>query len=159
MARSMCATLLLVPPMRTGDGVRVMAGDTSLHIPEAPPLRYRQQAQHARHGQPEKGEGAIDTPAGTSRRGFAIPATPDLELAGTVAASAEELGYSSAWTNDAPPGDGLAMAGAMLGATTAIRVGVGAVPCDRRPPAGVAEQLLAASLPLERLVLVVGSGG
>ena len=30
---------------------------------------------------------------------------------------------------------------------------------DRRPPAGVAKQLLAASLPLERLVLVVGSGG
>jgi alkanesulfonate monooxygenase SsuD/methylene tetrahydromethanopterin reductase-like flavin-dependent oxidoreductase (luciferase family) len=51
------------------------------------------------------------------------------------------------------------MAGAMLAATTAIRVGVGAVPSDRRPPAGVAEQLLAASLPLERLVLVVGSGG
>ena len=33
------------------------------------------------------------------------------------------------------------------------------MPSDRRPPAGVAEQLLAASLPLERLVLVVGSGG
>ena len=47
----------------------------------------------------------------------------------------------------------------MLATTTGIRVGVGAVPCDRRPPAGVAEQLLAASLPLERLVLVVGSGG
>ena len=69
------------------------------------------------------------------------------------------MGYSSVWTNDAPPGDGLAVAGAMLAATTAIRVGVGAVPSDRRPPAGVAEQLLAASLPLERLVLVVGSGG
>jgi alkanesulfonate monooxygenase SsuD/methylene tetrahydromethanopterin reductase-like flavin-dependent oxidoreductase (luciferase family) len=51
------------------------------------------------------------------------------------------------------------MVGAMLAATTAIRVGVGAVPCDRRPPAGVAKQLLEASLPLERLVLVVGSGG
>jgi len=124
-----------------------------------PPLPYRQQAQHARHGQSEKGEGAIDTPGGTSRRGFAVPATPDLELAGTVAASSEEQGYSSAWTNDAPPGDGLAMAGAMLAATTAIRVGVGAVPCDRRLPAGVAERLLTASLPLERLVLVVGSGG
>jgi alkanesulfonate monooxygenase SsuD/methylene tetrahydromethanopterin reductase-like flavin-dependent oxidoreductase (luciferase family) len=87
-----------------------------------------------------------------------MPATPDLELAATVAASAEELGYSSAWTNDAPPGDGLEMAGAMLAATKAIRVGIGAAPCDRRPPAAVANQLLAASLPLERLVLVVGSG-
>ena len=51
-------------------------------------------------GSLEKGEGAIDTPGGTSRRGFAVPATPDLELAGTVAGSAEELGYSSAWTNE-----------------------------------------------------------
>ena len=68
-------------------------------------------------GSLDKGEGSIDTPGGTSRRGFAVPATPDLELAGTVAASAEEQGYSSAWTNDAPPGDGLAMAGAMLAAT------------------------------------------
>lgn len=110
-------------------------------------------------GSLQKGEGTIDTPGGRSRRGFGISATPDLELAGTVAGSGEELGYSSVWTNDAPPGDGLVVAGAMLAATTAIRVGVGAVPCDRRPPAGVAEQLLAASLPLERLVLVVGSGG
>jgi alkanesulfonate monooxygenase SsuD/methylene tetrahydromethanopterin reductase-like flavin-dependent oxidoreductase (luciferase family) len=87
-----------------------------------------------------------------------MPATPDLELAATVGASAEELGYSSVWTNDAPPGDGLDVAGAMLAATKAIRVGIGAVPCDRRPPADVAVHLLAASLPLERLVLVVGSG-
>jgi alkanesulfonate monooxygenase SsuD/methylene tetrahydromethanopterin reductase-like flavin-dependent oxidoreductase (luciferase family) len=87
-----------------------------------------------------------------------MPATPDLELAATVGASAEELGCSSVWTNDAPPGDGLEVAGAMLAATKAIRVGIGAVACDRRPPADVANQLLAASLPLERLVLVVGSG-
>jgi alkanesulfonate monooxygenase SsuD/methylene tetrahydromethanopterin reductase-like flavin-dependent oxidoreductase (luciferase family) len=106
----------------------------------------------------DKGD-AIDAPRGAGRRGFAIPATPDLELAATVAASGEELGYASVWTNDAPPGDGLEVAGAMLAATEAIRVGIGAVPCDRRSPAGVAEQLLAASLPLERLVLVVGSGG
>jgi alkanesulfonate monooxygenase SsuD/methylene tetrahydromethanopterin reductase-like flavin-dependent oxidoreductase (luciferase family) len=88
-----------------------------------------------------------------------MPATPDLELAGTVAGSAEELGYASVWTNDAPPGDGLAVAGAMLEATSTIRVGIGAVPCDRRPATDVAKALIAASLPLERLVLVVGSGG
>jgi len=88
-----------------------------------------------------------------------MPATPDLELAGTVAGSAEELGYASVWTNDAPPGDGIEVAGAMLAATKVIRVGIGAVPCDRRPAAGVAKQVAAAGMPLERLVLVVGSGG
>src|SRR4030081_2400479 len=98
----------------------------------------------------DKGE-AVDAHRGPGRRGFAMPATPDLELAGTVAASAEELGYASVWTNDAPPGDGLEVAGAMLAATEAIRVGIGAVPCDRPPPAGAAKQLLAGSLPLERL--------
>lgn len=87
-----------------------------------------------------------------------MPASPELELAETVAGSAEELGYTSVWTNDAMPGDGLAVAGAMLKSTTTIRVGVGASPCDRRPASEIAKTLLAAALPLERLVVVVGSG-
>jgi alkanesulfonate monooxygenase SsuD/methylene tetrahydromethanopterin reductase-like flavin-dependent oxidoreductase (luciferase family) len=89
---------------------------------------------------------------------LAIPSTPDLELTRTVAASVEELGYDSVWTNDAPPGDGIASAIAMLGATEHIRVGIGAVPFDRRSVAEVAEQLKAADLPLERLVIVAASG-
>lgn len=47
----------------------------------------------------------------------------------------------------------------MLEATTTIPVGIGAVPVDRRPASDVAKTLLAASLPLERLTLVVGCGG
>jgi alkanesulfonate monooxygenase SsuD/methylene tetrahydromethanopterin reductase-like flavin-dependent oxidoreductase (luciferase family) len=101
----------------------------------------------------------IETARNAGRRGYAVPATPDLELAGTVAGSAEELGYASVWTNDAMPGDGLVVAEAMLAATKNIRVGIGAVPVDRRPAADVAKTLIAASLPLERLVLVVGCGG
>lgn len=50
------------------------------------------------------------------------------------------------------------MVAAMLAATERIRVGVGAVPLDRRPMAGVASQLAAAGLPLSRLVVVVGAG-
>ena len=46
----------------------------------------------------------------------------------------------------------------MLRATERIRVGIGAVPCDRRPARDVAREVAAADLPLDRLVLVVGSG-
>ena len=47
----------------------------------------------------------------------------------------------------------------MLRATERIRVGIGAVPCDRRPASDVARELAPAHLPLDRLVLVVGAGG
>lgn len=92
------------------------------------------------------------------RRGFAFPATPDLELAATVSGSAEELGYASVWSNDTPGADGLAVAVAMIRATENIRVGVGAVAIDRRPPASLIEQLTSAGLPLDRLSLVLGAG-
>jgi alkanesulfonate monooxygenase SsuD/methylene tetrahydromethanopterin reductase-like flavin-dependent oxidoreductase (luciferase family) len=94
----------------------------------------------------------------SGRLGYGIPATPDLELAGTVAANAEELGYASVWTNDAPPGDGIEVAAAMLAATTGVRVGIGAVPVDRRPAGAVAKEVLKSGLAVERLVLVVASG-
>ena len=62
------------------------------------------------------------------------------------------------WTNDAPPGDGVDVALAMLSATSRIRVGIGAIPCDRRPMAEVAKRLTEAGQPLDRLTVVVGSG-
>ncbi|HLI57690.1 MAG TPA: LLM class flavin-dependent oxidoreductase [Actinomycetota bacterium] len=83
---------------------------------------------------------------------------PDLELTRTIAGSAEELGYASVWTNDAPPGDGIASVLAMLGATEKVRVGVGAVPFDRRRVDDVVAQLTAGGVALDRLVLVVGAG-
>ncbi|MGH2717739.1 MAG: LLM class flavin-dependent oxidoreductase [Actinomycetota bacterium] len=91
-------------------------------------------------------------------RAFAVPSTPDLDLTRTIAGSAEELGYTSVWTNDAPPGDGIASVLAMLEATEKIRVGVGAVPFDRRQVDEVAAQLTCSGQALDRLVLVVGAG-
>lgn len=91
-------------------------------------------------------------------RGIAVPSTPDLELTRAIAGSAEELGYASVWTNDAPPGDGIASVLAMLEATETIRVGVGAVPFDRRRAEDVAARLTGSGQPLDRLVIVVGAG-
>lgn len=92
------------------------------------------------------------------KRGFGIAAAAGVDVAARVAARVEELGYSSVWTNDTPSADGLAVAEAMAGATASIRIGVGALPCDRRSPAEVAARVSSGALPPDRLVLVVGAG-
>ncbi|MEX2586534.1 MAG: LLM class flavin-dependent oxidoreductase [Actinomycetota bacterium] len=91
-------------------------------------------------------------------RGFGIPATADESRARTVAAEAERLGYSSIWTNDTPKADGILTAARMAEATHALRVGVGVVPIDRRPPVEIATEIERLGVPLDRLVLGVGSG-
>lgn len=91
-------------------------------------------------------------------RGFAIPATGDLERAQEIATRAEALGYSSLWSNDTPAADGIITAAAMADATDNLRVGVGVVAVHRRPPQEIAEVVRELEIPLERLVLGVGSG-
>lgn len=91
-------------------------------------------------------------------RGFAIPATADLEWAQQVATRVEELGYTTIWSNDTPGADGIATAAAMADATDALRVGVGVVAAHRRPPEEIAAVIRELEMPLERLVLGVGSG-
>jgi alkanesulfonate monooxygenase SsuD/methylene tetrahydromethanopterin reductase-like flavin-dependent oxidoreductase (luciferase family) len=93
-----------------------------------------------------------------ARRGFGIPAGQDLGLAAVVAARAEELGYTSVWTNDTPGADGLEVAAAMARATTRIGIGIGAVSVARRPPDEIAARVTGLGLSADRLVLVVGSG-
>jgi alkanesulfonate monooxygenase SsuD/methylene tetrahydromethanopterin reductase-like flavin-dependent oxidoreductase (luciferase family) len=92
------------------------------------------------------------------RRGFAIPATEDLERAQEIAARVEELGYSSIWSNDTPGADGIVTAAAMADATGRLRVGVGVVAVHRRSPQEIADVVRELEIPLERLVLGVGSG-
>ncbi|HEU5003262.1 MAG TPA: rhodanese-like domain-containing protein [Actinomycetota bacterium] len=95
-------------------------------------------------------------PAGP--RGFAIPAIGDLALAGTIADTAERLGYTTVWTDDRPESDGLEAAAAMLAATTAIRIGIGPLACDRRTAEEAAGWLAGRGLDLSRLVVAVGPG-
>ena len=91
-------------------------------------------------------------------RGFAIPATGDLERAQQIAARVEQLGFSSIWSNDTPGADGIVTAAAMADATERIRVGVGVVAVDRRPPEEIESQVRELEIPLDRLVLGVGAG-
>jgi alkanesulfonate monooxygenase SsuD/methylene tetrahydromethanopterin reductase-like flavin-dependent oxidoreductase (luciferase family) len=75
-----------------------------------------------------------------------------------VAHEAEALGYSSFWVNDVPHADSLAALVAAASTTSDIRLGVGVVPLDERPPAMLARKVGASGLPLGRLLLGVGSG-
>ncbi len=73
---------------------------------------------------------APDTQAPCLQRGgaciaLATASMRDMELAATVAGTAEELGYSTIWVADEPTGNGIEVAAAMQRATTSIRVGLG----------------------------------
>lgn len=91
-------------------------------------------------------------------RAFAIPATGDLEKAQEIASQVEELGFTGIWSNDTPAADGIVTAAAMADATETLRVGIGVVAVDRRSPDEISEMLRQLEMPLDRLVLGVGSG-
>lgn len=95
---------------------------------------------------------------GSMGRGFGVAAAVMHDVIGQVAAEAERLGYSSFWANDTPGADGLAALAVAASATSRIRLGVGVIPLDRRPPAEIAADLERLALPQDRLWLGVGSG-
>ena len=92
-------------------------------------------------------------------RGFGIEAAVPHDIASRVAAEAEALGYTSFWVNNPPRTDGLASLAAAAAATTRINLGVGVIPLDSHPADEVAANARRHGLPLERLLLGVGSGG
>jgi alkanesulfonate monooxygenase SsuD/methylene tetrahydromethanopterin reductase-like flavin-dependent oxidoreductase (luciferase family) len=92
-------------------------------------------------------------------RGFGIEtAIPD-DIVKVVAAEAEARGYSSFWVNNPPGSDGLASLAAAASVTEQIKLGVGVIPLDRHPASEIAENASRLSLPMDRLLLGVGSGG
>jgi alkanesulfonate monooxygenase SsuD/methylene tetrahydromethanopterin reductase-like flavin-dependent oxidoreductase (luciferase family) len=96
-------------------------------------------------------------PAG--ERSFGIVGGLARPIVVEVARAAEAAGYHTVWANDAPDGEGLAALEAAAEATTAIRLGVGLIPLDRRSAEQIAARVTELRLPVERLTLGVGSGG
>lgn len=92
-------------------------------------------------------------------RGFGVAAAVSHDVIREVAREAEQLGYSSFWVNDTPGADGLAALAAAASVTTRIRLGVGVIPLDRRPADSIAHDIEALGVPVDRLLLGVGSGG
>ena len=89
--------------------------------------------------------------------GFALFAATPPEVIRASAREAEALGYDSFWVNHPGSVDGLASLAHAAKATTRIALGVGVIPLHTRGPESIVEGVKAQALPLDRLLLGVGS--
>lgn len=90
-------------------------------------------------------------------RGFALFAGTSPEIIRASAREAEALGYSSFWVNHPGSFDGLAALAHAAGETKRIELGIGVIPLHTRGPEAIVQGVRATALPLERLLLGVGS--
>jgi alkanesulfonate monooxygenase SsuD/methylene tetrahydromethanopterin reductase-like flavin-dependent oxidoreductase (luciferase family) len=90
-------------------------------------------------------------------QGFAVFAGVSPDLIRACAAEAERLGYTSFWVNHPGKTDGLASLAQAAAATSRIELGIGVIPLHTRPPENIAEGVRVNRLPVDRLLLGVGS--
>src|SRR6266849_5384375 len=90
-------------------------------------------------------------------RGFALFAGTTPEIIRASAREAEALGYSSFWVNHPGSIDGLASLAHAAGETKRIDLGIGVIPLHTRGPEAIVQGVHATKLPLDRLLLGVGS--
>jgi len=90
-------------------------------------------------------------------RGFALFAGTDPEIIRGSAREAEALGYSSFWVNHPGSFDGLGALSLGARETKSIELGIGVIPLHTRGPDSIVQGVRATALPLERLLLGVGS--
>ena len=90
-------------------------------------------------------------------RGFALFAGTTPEIIRASAREAETLGYSSFWVNHPGSFDGLAALAHAAGETKRLELGIGVIPLHTRGPESIVQGVRATALPLDRLLLGVGS--
>src|SRR5512134_3858460 len=90
-------------------------------------------------------------------RGFALFAGIDAGIIRAAAREAETAGYASFWVNHPGQTDGLVSLAAAAGETGRIDLGIGVIPLHTRGPASIVAGVRATRLPLDRLLLGVGS--
>jgi alkanesulfonate monooxygenase SsuD/methylene tetrahydromethanopterin reductase-like flavin-dependent oxidoreductase (luciferase family) len=93
----------------------------------------------------------------TMECGFALFAGTAPGVIQASAREAESLGYHSFWVNHPGSTDGLAALALAAKETRRIDLGVGVIPLHTRGPASIAEGVRTQALPLDRLLLGVGS--
>jgi len=91
------------------------------------------------------------------RQGFALFAGTAPEVVRASAREAERLGYTSFWVNHPGATDGLAALALAAGETRRIALGIGVIPLHTRGPEHIVQGVQALALPLDRLLLGVGS--
>jgi alkanesulfonate monooxygenase SsuD/methylene tetrahydromethanopterin reductase-like flavin-dependent oxidoreductase (luciferase family) len=90
-------------------------------------------------------------------QGFALFAATPAEVIRASAREAEALGYSSFWVNHPGATDGLASLAVAAKETRRIDLGIGVIPLHTRDAASIVEGVRLNALPLDRLLLGVGS--
>jgi len=90
-------------------------------------------------------------------RGFALFAGTGADIIRASARETEALGYTSFWVNHPGSTDGLAALGPAARETQQIDVGVGVIPLHTRGPDSIVQGVRANALPVDRLLLGVGS--
>jgi len=90
-------------------------------------------------------------------QGFALFAGIASDVIKASAREAEALGYTSFWVNHPGSTDGLAALAQAAGVTTRVALGVGVIPLHTRGPASIVEGARSTRLPLDRLLLGIGS--
>ncbi len=93
-----------------------------------------------------------------ARRGFGIAAATLSSLVAPLAAAAEANGYDTFWVNDTPGSDGFEGLRRAAEVTSTIRLGIGVVPIDRRPPDSIVNAIKEKGLPKDRLIVGIGAG-
>ncbi len=89
--------------------------------------------------------------------GFALFAGTAPEIMRTSARAAEELGYHSFWVNHPGSTDGLAALALAARETGRLELGIGVIPLHTRGPDSIVRGVRDNALPLDRLLLGVGS--
>ena len=93
-----------------------------------------------------------------TKLGFGVAAAAPVEVIRAAAPEAEKLGYDSFWVNYTPNASGLRALGEAASRTQRIHLGVGVIPLSSRSPREIEAEVHAENLPLDRLILGIGSG-
>jgi alkanesulfonate monooxygenase SsuD/methylene tetrahydromethanopterin reductase-like flavin-dependent oxidoreductase (luciferase family) len=91
-------------------------------------------------------------------RGFGVAAGLDPEVASSLAARSQELGYGSMWSNDHPGANGLDTLAAFATGADSIELGVAVMALDRHDPADINGRIDGLGLDRDRLWIGVGAG-
>lgn len=92
-----------------------------------------------------------------TRRGFGLYAGILPEVIRAAAAGAESLGYNSFWVNYPGQVDGLGTLAQAAAVTKKVELGIGVIPLTTRAPASIADGVHQNRLPVDRLLLGIGS--
>src|SRR5207237_1236250 len=103
------------------------------------------------------GDGGLGSERPVMGQGFALFAGAAPEIIRAAAREAEGLGYSSFWVNHPGSTDGLAALAHAARETQRIELGIGVIPLHTRGPESITQGVKTTGLPLDRLLLGVGS--